>query len=153
YGLIDVALIDTTAGDTRSKMSGSDSLQDRCPSARAMAPAHPYASKSDKADHHARLRRRRRDVLGLMLISPSDGIHRERPTFVDAGQSLANGLGTVNAALPGAASFLVCGPSPLLRLREPTRCSRDGFPRQATRHSESVDRDERSPGADRPLGL
>src|SRR5262249_36702639 len=118
-----------------------------------MAPAHPYASRSDKADHHARLRRRRRDVLGLMLISPSAGIHHERPALLDAWQRLANGLGTVNAALAGTASFLVCGPSPLLRWRGPTRCSRDGFPRQATRDSEGMDRDERSPGVDRPLGL
>src|SRR5262245_59767045 len=77
-----------------------------------MVPAHPYASRSDKADHHARHRRRRRNVLGLMLISSSDGNHRERPSPVDAGQSLANGPGTVNAALGGTALFLCADPRP-----------------------------------------
>src|SRR5437870_11826808 len=99
--------METTAGDTRSKMSGRVSAQDaaRGLSARAIPAAPAPASRMDsKRGHNARREVGRRNVLVPMLISSSRMVVVKGDAPAGTGPSLANGPRPVNAGGGGAAA-------------------------------------------------
>src|SRR6266496_6861675 len=92
--------METTAGDTRSKMSGKASAQGeaRGLSARAIPAAPAPASRMDsKTGHNARREVGRQNVLVPMLISSSRMVVVKGDAPAGTGPSLAYGPRPVNA--------------------------------------------------------